>query len=179
LQEGAAMSSETAFLIAAGVTALVAVVVVAYLRGPLLGSLHEMCGTEQRARFWTAYSNAVLLLVPLVALMLARLAPPAADSLVFAVVGYLQWSMVGLVVTLFVVAVGAALIQPAEPVVTRGQIDDLQRLVAKIEELRAHEIVRRASAERGVRAAGAPRVEAQPAVSPGGAPSPETPAGPA
>jgi hypothetical protein len=172
------MSSETAFLIAGGITALVAVLVVTYLRRPLVGSLAETCGTQQRARFWAAYSNAVLLLVPLLALMLARLAPPAADSLVFAVVGYLQWSFVGLVLTLFVVAVGAALVQPAEPVVTRGQIDDLQRLVVKIEEMRAHEIVRRAAEERGIRAAGG-RAGPPLAVPPAGASLPETPASPA
>jgi hypothetical protein len=171
---GVQPTSEAAFVIAAGITALVCVLVVVYLRGPLLRALCEVCGTEPRARFWAAYSNVVLLLVPLVAVMLARLAPPA-DSLLFTVVGYLQWSLVALVVSLFVIGVGATFIGPAEPVVTRGQIDDLQRLVAKIEEMRAHEIVRRSAAERGAQVAAVRPAAPGRAVPPGDAPLSEAP----
>jgi hypothetical protein len=178
------MHNELAFLIGAGLTALVSLVVVVYLQRPLLRALTEACGTEQRARVWTAYSNVVILLLPLLAVLLARVAPPASDSLLFAVVGYLQWSFVGLVLATLIVAVGAASIQPAEPVVTRNQIDDLQRLVAKIEEMRAHEIVRRSTAEKSFREAiqeEAGRASAAPgrAAEPGNAPLSEAPLHPA
>ena len=37
-----------------------------YLRNPLQVVLTDLCGTVERARFWTAFSNITLFLVPLV-----------------------------------------------------------------------------------------------------------------
>ena len=60
------MSAALAFL--AGLTATMGVVFVAllYLRNPLQDVLTDLCGTADRARSWTAFSNVTLFLVPFV-----------------------------------------------------------------------------------------------------------------
>jgi len=48
-----------------GVTAFLAVFVIALLWRPLERLLTEVCGTEDRANFWTIYSALFLFLLPL------------------------------------------------------------------------------------------------------------------
>lgn len=55
-----------AFLIEIGLTLLVCLVVVSYIRPHLLRILVDLCGTEDRARFWTNFTNVVLVTFPLI-----------------------------------------------------------------------------------------------------------------
>src|SRR5712691_10475000 len=50
----------------------VSLIVVAYLRRPLKAILADLCGTAERARFWSAFSNVTLVLVPLIFVMQYR-----------------------------------------------------------------------------------------------------------
>ncbi len=97
------MSDTTIFLAGVGLTAVAAALVVWYLRPHLYGILVDLCGTAERARFWMAFSNVTLLLVPVVFAMSSR--PDGKDiSVVFQVANQLRWSLIGLVMS--VIALG-------------------------------------------------------------------------
>jgi hypothetical protein len=66
------------------------------------------------------------------------------------VIDLLTWSLLGLIVAVFVIAMGVAAFigtgLPRTPIaISPDQVNDLERLLAKVEEIRAREIVRRAS----------------------------------
>ena len=97
------MSEATIFLVGVGLTATAAALVVWYLRPHLYSILVDLCGTTERARFWMAFSNVTLLLVPVVFAMSCR--PGGNDvSVVFRVTSQLRWSLIGFVV--LVIALG-------------------------------------------------------------------------
>jgi hypothetical protein len=140
------MTNEIAFLMALALTAVASVLVVIYLRRPLLRILCDLCGTQERARFWAAFSHVLLVLVPLVVVMLAR--PEAAKGPpLFVVIDQLKWALAGLILAVMVVGMAVASFVATVPRITihPGQMDDLQRLLARVEEIRAREIVSRAS----------------------------------
>ena len=139
------MDSQVAFLFALGITVAVSGLVVGSLWRPLYGVLADLCGTENRARFWRCYTSIMLLLVPLAAVMLGRAEANAREPVWVLVMDQARWAVVGLIVALFVVAMGiAAFIQAKASIsVSRDQIDDLQRLLDRVEELRARQILKR------------------------------------
>jgi hypothetical protein len=140
------MTNEGAFLIALTATLLLSVLVVLYLRRPLHRILVDLCGAEHRAWFWSAYSNVVLLLVPAAALLVAGAPERPGEATVFTVVNQFKWALVGLLVAVFLVAMGVAtFIWPARtPVsISPTQVDELQRLLAKVEAIRAREVLSR------------------------------------
>jgi hypothetical protein len=71
--------------------------VVAYMRRPLGILLQELCGTRERAEFWTVFSSVTVALVPAIFAMSYR---PQADAIaLFEVVSQLKWGLVGLVMS--------------------------------------------------------------------------------
>src|SRR5262249_25442065 len=110
---GQNMVQQLAFLISTTLTVGVSALVVVSLRRSLQGILVDLCGTESRARFWRAYANIVLLLVPLTTLMLARADEVITGSLLFAVIDQTRWALVGLIAALFMVAMGVAAFIPS------------------------------------------------------------------
>jgi hypothetical protein len=151
------MSNEIPFLSALGITLAVAVGVVIYLKRPLRRILIDLCGSEQRAGFWAAYADVVFVLVPVASLLLGQVIQASSASKVseikpplFMVIDLLTWSLLGLIVAVFVIAMGVAAFigtgLPRTPIaISPDQVNDLERLLAKVEEIRAREIVRRAS----------------------------------
>jgi protein-S-isoprenylcysteine O-methyltransferase Ste14 len=81
-------------------TLFVSVVVVRYLSLPLRHQLQELCGSAERAEFWTALPNATVSLVPIIFAMSAQ--PTAERSLppLLAVVGQVKLGMIGLVASI-------------------------------------------------------------------------------
>jgi hypothetical protein len=142
------MNNEIAFLLAVGITLLLSGLVVFYLRGPLQRVLRDLCGTDDRAAFWTSFANVFLFVMPLAAVLLGRNLGQAPDTLFFAVVEQAKWALLGLILALFLTAVGvAAFVWPRlELPLTRSEVDELHRLIEKIEQIRAQEILSRASA---------------------------------
>jgi len=59
------MNAEMVFLVGLAATMGVVLVALLYLRNPLQILLTDLCGTPDRARFWTAFSTITLFLVPL------------------------------------------------------------------------------------------------------------------
>ncbi len=66
------MNESIVFATGVGATLVAALIVVAYLRQPMQGVLLDLCGTEERARFWMAFSNVTLILTPLIFAMHMR-----------------------------------------------------------------------------------------------------------
>jgi hypothetical protein len=91
------MSVSLIFAGGLAMTLFVSVVLVRYLSVPLWHQLQELCGSAERAEFWTAFSNVTVSLVPIIFAMSAQ--PTAEPSLprLLAVVGQVKLEMIGLV----------------------------------------------------------------------------------
>jgi len=91
------MSSTDAFFLGLAITAALGFSVVWYLRSHLRGILIDLCGTESRADFWMAFSNVVLILVPMIFGMQfqAKENLPAVLQLNY----QLKWVFIGLVLS--------------------------------------------------------------------------------
>jgi hypothetical protein len=78
-----------------------------YLKSHLRGILVDLCGTEQRADFWIAFSNVVLILVP--AAFAMQFHPESEENLpvVFQFNSELKWILIGLITS--VMSLGAIL----------------------------------------------------------------------
>jgi hypothetical protein len=141
------MNVETAFLAAAGITLGVSAAVVLAIYRPLRRVLADLCGTGDRAGFWHTYANILLILLPLLAVMLARPTDVRRDeSVLLLMVDQVKWSLLGVIAALTAVALGVlAFVQPGTRAVhvSADQMDDLQRLLAKVEDIRARDILRR------------------------------------
>jgi hypothetical protein len=97
------MSPVMAFTVGLILTMGVVVLVVLYLRNPLQILLTDLCGTGERARFWTAFSNIILFLVPLVLALDHRPAPDRIQSSVFAIGDHIESAVTGLIVSVVIV----------------------------------------------------------------------------
>ena len=98
------MTETGTFLAGVGMTLVAALLVVLYLRRPLDRLLIELCGTEERARFWSAFTSVSLVLVPLVFALDYR---PDDFEKIPAVIGIatqVKWALGGLVATATLVA---------------------------------------------------------------------------
>jgi len=95
------------FLTGLGVTFLVALAVVLYMRRHLLPLLIDICGSKQRADFWAAFCNVLLVLIPLIGAMMHIPDPAAAQAALFEISIQLRAALVGLVLAL--VVIGAVL----------------------------------------------------------------------
>lgn len=139
-------------LVAAGAISLLVVLgVIGLLWQSLYRLLVDLCGNAERATFWRNLAAIFLVLVPITALMLAREEFPNANFAI-AVVDQLRWAFAGLIVALFLIALGVSAFIPhpsrATVAVDREQVDDLNRLITKVDEIRAREVVRQADREK-------------------------------
>jgi hypothetical protein len=107
----------TIFLIGTGASLTVALLVVKYLRRPLEAVLADLCGTADRARFWTAFSCVALLVMPLIFALDARPEGEAgaAGTAVFAIVGQVKWALIGLAVALMGLGIVVGSFIPRRP----------------------------------------------------------------
>lgn len=136
------MTNETAFLIALALSLLMSALVVWYTKQALHRVLVDLCGEDHRARYWSTFSNVMLLLVPAAALMLGHASDRPVESPIFSIVDQLKWSTVGLIVSFFAIAMGvAAFVWPSGiPLsIAPAQVNELHRLLAKVDEMRAKE----------------------------------------
>jgi hypothetical protein len=96
------MNMVIVFLVGLAVTMGVVLVALLYLRNPLQTILADLCGSTDRARFWTAFSNVTLFLVPL-ALALDHQPDPAANqAAIFAISGQMESATIGFVASVVV-----------------------------------------------------------------------------
>ena len=78
--------------------------VVIYLRSPLEKILIELCGTSERAKFWTAFSNVTLIAVPAIFAMQYHPETSAAAIIGFELADQVKWGLIGLVASTAVLA---------------------------------------------------------------------------
>ena len=82
-----------------GLTALVSFTVVLYLRHPLERLLVELCGNENRARFWTVFSEVTVGAVPLIFALACRPGNNANGLALLEVADQLEWGLIGMVIS--------------------------------------------------------------------------------
>jgi hypothetical protein len=94
------MSDAELFATGIGMSLTVSVGVVWYLRAPLQRLLVELCGNQERAGFWTAFTAVAVGLTPLIFAIGWR--PSAESSLpaIFELADQLKWALIGLLSTL-------------------------------------------------------------------------------
>ena len=147
------MSHEDAFLLALAITLGGSLVVMVYLHRPLRRLLPEACGSDERAAFWTASIDVILMLAPLTALLLGRENASHHSTFSRLEVADLLWAPVlGLVVAVFLIALIVAVLANSEPtweakIVPKEQREDLKRLLSKLDSIRAREILVREAEE--------------------------------
>ena len=88
--------SSIMFLVGLAVTMMIALAIVAYLRGPLYSILVELCGNRERAAFWVAFSNVTLVLLPLIFAMQYTPDVTPGTSVVLEIAAQLKWALAGL-----------------------------------------------------------------------------------
>jgi hypothetical protein len=99
------MSTITTFFAGLIITMAIVLAALWYLKNSLFQVLSALCGAAERARFWTAFSNVTLFLVPVV---LALGEHPAAHDwpgAVFEISTQIEWGIVGFVFSVLVLGV--------------------------------------------------------------------------
>ena len=99
------MNTVIIFLVEIVVTLLASLLLVGYLRPHLRRVLTDLCGTEERAQFWTVFSNILLVGLPFIIALGFR---PEADSLeasFFEVIGRLSGNLAGFLFALVLVGI--------------------------------------------------------------------------
>ncbi len=114
------MNPITVYLTGLALVTALALAAVLYLRPHLRRILVDLCGTEPRADFWTAFTNIVLVLVPLVVAL--HTIPDMEDPLPVALAlgRQLKWALAGLAAALIGAGLTIARSVPCVPPGTRG-----------------------------------------------------------
>ena len=99
------MSPVAVFLVGIGLTGVCAFAVVWYLKPYLYDVLVDLCGTPQRAGFWTAFSTVTLYLTPLVFAMHYRPDPSNAGPVAFQLGSQVELALLGLLISIVLLAV--------------------------------------------------------------------------
>lgn len=100
------------FLVGGGTAVVISFAAVVYLRPHLRRILVELCGTEERAGFWTAFSNVTLVLTPLIFAMQYRPATGPETSAALEVGTELKWALIGLVTSVLVLGLVLSMFIP-------------------------------------------------------------------
>jgi hypothetical protein len=96
------MNSLGIYLAGIGLTLVAALAVQLYLQTHLRGMLLDLCGTAERAGFWTAFSNVVLTLTPVIFALHQQPATASSVGLTFELGAQLEWALCGLVASVVV-----------------------------------------------------------------------------
>ena len=80
-------------------TATLSGVVVLYRRQPLATLLGELCGSQYRAEFWTAFSAIAIGLVPLIFALTCEPVADAGTPALIASAQQVKWGLIGLVIS--------------------------------------------------------------------------------
>jgi MFS family permease len=100
------MSTILIFLTQIALTVIACLLIAGYIRPFLKRVLVDLCGTEERAQFWTAFSNIMLVILPVIFGLGFYPLESNTEALFFEVAGQVRWNLFGLVMSL--VAIGGA-----------------------------------------------------------------------
>jgi hypothetical protein len=90
------MGATTVFVVGSLGTLAIGMGVVWYLQRPLRNILIELCGNEERAEFWTAFSAVAVGVVPVIFAIACRPAPGPGAPVVFELADQLKWGLIGM-----------------------------------------------------------------------------------
>ena len=93
------MSPSLVFISGVSLTFLASFAVVRYWSGPLRPQLQELCGSPERAEFWTVFSNVAVVLTPAIFAMSNLPASSSDTAPLLALTSQLKWGLIGLVGT--------------------------------------------------------------------------------
>ncbi len=88
------------FVIEVALTLVISVLLVRYLRPFLQRILIDLCGTEDRAQFWTVFSNILLIGLPIIFALNYKPEAKTAQALFFEVTSKLSGNLGGFLVAL-------------------------------------------------------------------------------
>lgn len=94
------MNTIISFLVQVILTLVIVTLIAKYLHLHLKKVLVDLCGTDERAQFWTAFSNVILIGIPLIFSLNYRPEISDAEELFFDVAGKLSGNLGGLLVAL-------------------------------------------------------------------------------
>jgi hypothetical protein len=97
------MNTVTPFLVQISVTLVACLLLAAYIRAALRRVLVDLCGTEQRAEFWTSFSSLLLVLMPIVFGLGFAPEATALDAAILEAAGQLRWNLFGFVLALLMI----------------------------------------------------------------------------
>jgi hypothetical protein len=115
------MNTIVAFGIDFSLTLLVGFLVMSYLRSSLFRMLVDLCGTEDRGRFWLAFSTVLLIGVPASAALGYRPATWSPADSFFDIARQLGQNIMGFLAALAVVGLVIGFFALVAPRVPRGQ----------------------------------------------------------
>lgn len=99
------MNTIVSFLIQVALTFALTFLIIGYLRPYLRAVLIDLCRTEERARFWTAFSNVLLIGMPIILALNYKPVAGNAEELFFEVAGKLSGNLGGFLFALIATGV--------------------------------------------------------------------------
>src|SRR5712671_2360821 len=99
------MDPAVLFLVGVAVAAATTVGVVWYLMPHLQAVLFDLCGTQVRAAFWTAFSTITMALTPITFALHYRPDVSATARPVFEIGTQLEWALAGLLISVLLLAI--------------------------------------------------------------------------
>lgn len=93
------MNPTWSFVAGVALTMVGSVTVVMYLRRPLQKLLTDLCGNQERAGFWTAFSAVTVGAVPVIFALASGPATEVTTPLFMQVAEQLKWGLIGMVLS--------------------------------------------------------------------------------
>jgi len=94
------MNAISVYLLQLLITTVILFLLLAYLRPHLKRVLVDLCGSEQRAQFWTVFSNIVLVTVPIIFGMGYHPKALDAQNIFFEIANQIKLNLLGFVLVL-------------------------------------------------------------------------------
>jgi len=109
------MNTIISFLVQVTLTLIIVLLIVGYLRPFLRKVLIDLCGAEERAQFWTAFSNILLIGLPLIFALNYRPKFANSEELFFDLIGKLSSNLGGLLLALICIGIIVSFFALAAP----------------------------------------------------------------
>ncbi len=103
------------FAVEVALTLVISILLVRYLRPFLRRILTDLCGTEERAQFWTAFSNILLIGMPLIFALNYKPEAQSADALFFEIASRLSGNLGGFLVALIGIGIIVSFLRWSRP----------------------------------------------------------------
>ena len=115
------MNLIVSFIAQITLTAALAFLIVGYLRPYLRNILTDLCGTEERAQFWTAFSNILLIGMPLIISMNYRPEANTSEEMFFEIFRKLSGNLGGFIFALVCIGFTVTFFALFAPRTTKGE----------------------------------------------------------